>query len=74
MLLKAEKILTNGEILMFASESDIYNYARRELSEKILDGILTKDLMKIQIVKEMNEDLGEIIKIRATTRVYNPDD
>lgn len=74
MLLKAEKILTHDDVLINKDTDEIFDMVRRELCEKIIDEMLEKDLIKIQIVDEMHDSFGHIIKVRATTRVYNPDD
>lgn len=74
MLLKAEKILSHGDVLIDKSTDEIFNIVRREMCEKFVDAMITKDLVKIQIVNEMHDDFGEILKVRASIRVYNPDD
>lgn len=74
MLLKAEKILTHGDVLMDKSTDEIFDIVRRELCEKIVDGIISRNLLKIQIVNELHDDFGALLKVRVTTRVYNPDD
>ena len=74
MLLSAEKILTHNDVLIDKNTDEIFSIVRRELCEKIIDGMIEKDLVKIQIVDEMHDSFGHIVKVRATTRVYNPDD
>ena len=74
MLLKAEKILTRDNVLMDMSSADMYKIVRRELAEKMIDQILEKDYMKVEVCDEMSDSFGKILKIRASIRVYNPDD
>lgn len=74
MLLKAERILTQENYLLNASEVDVSQILKHELTEKIVSYMIEKGLVKIETVYETNEDSGPIVKIRATTRAYNPDD
>ena len=74
MLLKAEKILSHGDILMNSNEAEIFRAVRHELAEKIVEGMIEKGLVKIEIAQELNEDLGALAKVRASVRAYNPDD
>jgi hypothetical protein len=73
-LLQAEKILTHDNTLICASEYEIFNIARRELCEKIIDEMISKGLVKIEVSNKLYDDFGQIVKVRASTRVYNPDD
>ena len=74
MLLKAEKILSHGNILLDKSEQKIFQIARRELAEKIVSEMISKGIVKVEIAKEIDDDFGAIVKVRATVRAYNPDD
>ena len=74
MLLKAEKILSHGDILLNTSEREIFQMARHELAEKIVSDMIDKKLVKIEIAQEIHDDFGAIVKVRAMVRAYNPDD
>ena len=74
MLLKAEKILSQKDTLINASEEDIYRYARYELAEKIVAEMFESGLIKTTILYERDFQKGDIVKVLATVRVYNPDD
>ena len=74
MLLKAERILTHGDILIDQSEREMFQMVKHELAEKIVSDMIDRGLVKTEIVKEVHDDFGAIFKIRATTRAYNPDE
>ena len=74
MLLKAEKIISHGNVLMDKSTDEIYAIVRRELAEKIVDECISKELLKVEVVNQIHDDFGPILKVRASLRVYNPDD
>ena len=74
MLLKAEKILSQKDILINASEDDIYRYAKYELAEKIIALMFEKGLIKTSIMYERDFEKGDIVKVVSTIRAYNPDD
>ena len=74
MLLMAEKILTSETMPSWMSVDDTFNMVRYELCEKIVTAMIDKELVKIQMVNEITDDLGPILKVKVSTRVYNPDD
>lgn len=74
MLLKAERILSHGDILLNASESEMFQMVRRELADKIVSDMIDNGIVKVEVAKELHDDFGTIAKIRATVRAYNPDD
>lgn len=74
MLLKAEKILSQKDMLINASEDDIYRYAKYELAEKLISAMMEKGLIKTTIVYEQDDQKGPIVRVRSTVRAYNPDD
>lgn len=77
MLIKAEKILTYDNydnILLDKSPEEIFNIVRRELIEKMVDDCIGRGLVKIEVLNELHDDFGKLIKVRASLRIYNPDD
>lgn len=74
MLLKAEKILSYDNTLSNSSVDEAFKKIKCELSEKLAEMMLNKDLIKIEIANELNDDFGSITKIKATVRAYHPDD
>ncbi len=74
MLLQAEKILSHDDVLLNKSDQEMLHIVRHDLAEKIVEKMISSDLMKVMVVKEMHDDFGDIIKIRASVRAYNPDD
>ena len=74
LVLKAEKILSHGDILLDRSEEEIFQIVRSELAEKIVKKMIDEGLVKIEIINTVHDDFGALVKVRASTRVYNPDD
>ena len=74
MLLKAEKIISHGDVLMDKSTDEIYDIVRRELAEKIVDECISRELLKVEVVNQIHDDFGAILKVRVSLRAYNPDD
>ena len=74
MLLRAEKILSQKDILINASEDDIYRYAKNDLAEKLISAMMEKGLIKTVIMYEQDMEKGPIVKVMSSVRVYNPDD
>lgn len=74
MLLKAEKIISHGDVLFDRNQEEIINIAVHELSEKIITEMFDKKLFKIEMAEKQNEILGTYLSIRMSTRAYNPDD
>ena len=74
MLLKAEKIISHGDVLLDKSTDEIYDIARRELACKIVDECISKGLLKVEVVNQIHDDFGSILKVRVSLRAYNPDD
>ena len=74
MLLKAEKILTHGDMLINASEDDIYRITKTELAEKIIALMFEKNLLKTEIRYSSEFEGRDTVSIRMTVRAYNPDD
>ena len=74
MLLKAEKILSEDQRERYCSEEDFYKFINHELVEKLLQLALEKNLIKTVTTVDWDDQKGEIIKIHATLRAYNPDD
>ena len=74
MLLRAEKILSHGNVLLDRSEEEIFQIVRGELAEKIGKKMIDEGLVKIEIINTVHDDFGALVKVRASVRVYNPDD
>ena len=75
MLLKAERIVSHGDVLSSdKSEQEVFQMVMHTLVEKIVSDMIDKGLVKFETTREVHEDLGAIAKIRATVRAYNPDD
>ena len=74
MLIKAEKILTRENMDVDRDQAAQFEYEKKDLAKKIVEYMLEKDLIKMEILKEEHDDFGLIVKIRATTRCYHPDD
>ena len=74
MLLRAEKILSHDEYLMDTGGSDIHQIVNHELAEKLVIGLMNSGLVKVDISYEEDKVLGQIVKLRASIRAYNPDD
>ena len=74
MLLKAEKILSHDDKLLDMSEQELYKFVKFELTTKIVEKMIEDGYVKIEIVHTKDDIFGDQTKIKATTRVYNPDD
>lgn len=74
MLLRAEKILSHGDVLLDRSKEEIFQIVRSELAEKIVTKMIDEGLVKIEIINTVHDDFGDLVKVRASARVYNPDD
>ena len=74
MLLKAEKILSQQDVLINASEDDIYRWAKTELAEKLVSLMIKNGLIKTLIMYEQDIQKGNVVKLVSTVRAYNPDD
>lgn len=74
MLLTAERILTHEDQLSELSEQEMFRYIKNELASKIVSEMLKKEVMKIETVSQLHDDFGVVARIRASVRVYNPDD
>ena len=74
MLLKSERIISDHDVLINKSQEEIFDIVRRELARRIADDCVSKGLIKVEIVNELHDDFGQICKVRATLRAYNPDD
>lgn len=74
MLLKAEKILSQKDMVINVSEEDIYRISKYELAEKLISAMMEKGLIKTTIVYEQDLEKGPIVRVRSMVRVYNPDD
>ena len=74
MLLRAEKILSHRDILLDRSEAEIFQIVRSELVEKMVKEMIEEGLVKIEIINTVHNDFGALVTVRASTRVYNPDD
>lgn len=74
MLAKAERIISEHDVLINKSQEEIFDIVRRELARRIADDCVSKGLIKVEIANERSDDFGMICKVRATLRVYHPDD
>ncbi len=74
MLLRAEKILSHGDVLFDSSEEEILQIVRSELAKMIVTKMIDEGLVKIEIINTVHDDFGTLVKVRASARVYNPDD
>lgn len=74
MLIKAERIISHGDVLLDKSEDEIFRIVRNELACKIADDMIEKGLIKTELTNSLHDDFGPIMKIRVSVRAYNPDD
>ena len=74
MLIKAERIISHGDVLLDKSEDEIFGIVRKELAVKMAEDMIEKGLIKTEMVSQVHDDFGVIAKIRASVRAYNPDD
>lgn len=73
MLLTAERIISHGDPITNKSEHEMMCILRNEMAEKIVDDMITYGIVKMEVLSEVNDDFGTLMKIRASVRAYNPD-
>ena len=74
MLIKADKILTNGNVLMDKSPEEVFRIVRTELAQEVVNEMFRKGLFKTEMRQVEYDDIGMAVKVSLTVRAYNPDD
>ena len=74
MLLKVEQVISHRDVLLSSNDQSEIDWVVAEMSRKIADMMLEKGLIRVDVIQEIDDRLGPIVKVRTSTRVYNPDD
>lgn len=74
MLIKAERIISHGNVLLDKSEDEIFRIVQYDLACKIAEEMVRRGLIKAEITNSLHDDFGSITKIQASVRAYHPDD
>lgn len=73
MLLRSEHILSKDNHLA-CDQEDMIAFIQTKLAENIIEECVANKLLKYEITHTKDKLLGDVVKIRATLRAYNPDD
>lgn len=74
MLIKAEKTLTQDEYLIGRSPDEILRMVKGELARQMINEMFENSIIKVEMVHDRHDNLGDVVKVRLTARAYNPDD
>lgn len=74
MLLKAERMITRGDMLIDRSNEEIVRLASGEMSREIIKLMQERKLLKLELFQGQDDVNGHYVKVLMTVRAYHPDD
>ena len=74
MLIQTERIITQNEYNYFGDPEKLIEITKRELVQELVNKLNESEKVKVVITNEMSNSFGIIMRIRASIRVYNPDE
>ena len=73
MLIKAEKILSRGDMPENQSEQEIFHSIRNELVQELVNEMMRNGLVKTELFHGKIESFGDYTKVIVSARAYHPD-